>query len=206
MKQLLPRTLSLSFILFLSGCAASYRPIEPPSLNYTANDSQTGIEFAYRYDVLQEKGNKKYAKKEDVKDVKLVAVKLTNNTAGAINVGRDISFYAGQRRLTLLDPMVVKNTLRQIVPAYLPYLLLTFVNFYVSNGTSTQVYPIGLVLGPGITIGNMVMAGTANKNMLIELNQYNLINKDIQKGETVYGIIGINNMGYDPLTVKMTEK
>jgi len=38
--------------------------------------------------------------------------------------------------------------------------------------------------------------------MLNELYQYNILRRDIQKGETVYGIIAVRDLGYSPLSVK----
>lgn len=106
-----------------------------------------------------------------------------------------------------MDPMSIKNSIKQIVPAYLPYLLLSFLNLYVTkveNGVpTTEYYRIGLILGPGITIGNMAVAGGANEDMLKELNNYNILNRDIQKGETVYGIIGFSMTGYRPISLQL---
>jgi hypothetical protein len=89
--------------------------------------------------------------------------------------------------------------LKQGVPVYLLYLLLTPMNLY----TGDDVTPIGLVLGPGIAFGNMIGAGGANQNFLKELESFNLMNKSIQPGETLYGIIGIRDSGYNPITIKV---
>jgi hypothetical protein len=188
------------------GCAATYKPINPKTINYSINDLQDGIVFSYKYDVLREHGNKRYAKKENKMGIKLVAVKFTNNTDSSINIDRDVAFFSGQNQIIPLEPIAVKNTIKQKVPSYLPYLLLSFLNLYVSNGGSIESYPIGLVLGPAITIGNMVTAGTANAKMFKELNKYNLLHRDIKKGETVYAIVGLPRTGYNPLTVKIIKK
>lgn len=76
----------------LGGCASSYRPIRPSTLNYTAPVFGNGIGLSYKYDVLKERRNKKYAAKEADHGLKLIAVKLTNNTDTVINVGRDLIF------------------------------------------------------------------------------------------------------------------
>lgn len=202
MKVKLSKILILFISLIISSCAATYKPINPRSLNYNKVDSDNSISIGYRYDVLSERGNSKYAKKEKKNGIDVVAIQITNNTDNVINVGRDCEFYVGQRPITPMGPQVVHGTIKQLVPAYAPYLLLTLTKFYVSNGYSTTVYPIGLLLGPGITIGNMALAGSSNKKMLMELMSYNILEKDIQKGETVYGIIGIRDSGYGPITIK----
>lgn len=206
MKKQISKLITLICVLVLSSCASSYRNINPTTLNYNSHDLQDGIGISYKYDVLREKGNKKYAKKELKKNVKLIAVKITNNTDSVINIGKDVAFYSGQNQIFPMEPMIVKESIKQIVPGYLPYLLLTFVNLTVTKGTSTDVIPIGLGLGPGITFGNMAIAGSANKNLLKELNQYNILNEDIQKNESIYGIIGIRNYGYSPISLKMINK
>ncbi|MDP3463893.1 MAG: hypothetical protein Q8S18_13955 [Bacteroidales bacterium] len=136
----------------------------------------------------------------------MIAVQLTNNTDTILNVGKDVAFFSGENQIFPMEPNAVKESIKQIVPAYLPYLLLTFVNLNVTQSTSsratTEVYPIGLALGPGITLGNMYVASSANKIMLNELYQYNILRRDIQKGETVYGIIAVRDLGYSPLSVK----
>jgi hypothetical protein len=210
MKNLLEKTLIITLVLVLTGCAASYKPINPPTLNYNSHDLQDGIQFSYKHDVLQEKGNKKYAKKEDKRGVKLVAIKITNHTDADINVGRDLVFYSSQNQIFPMEPKTVHIEIKQIVPGYLPYLILTALKLIITKpnnygGTTTDVYPIGYVLGPGITFGNMLIAGTANKSMLNELYNYNILSQDIPKGETVYGIIAIKDSGYIPLSVKLKK-
>jgi hypothetical protein len=49
----------------------------------------------------------------------------------------------------------------------------------------------------------MALAGASNKKLYEELTVYNLLNKDIKSGETVYGIIGLKDTGYVPITVKI---
>jgi len=51
----------------------------------------------------------------------------------------------------------------------------------------------------------MLIAGDANTKLLDELRLYNLIGRDIKPGETVYGIIGVRDIGYSPITVEVTE-
>jgi hypothetical protein len=205
MKKLLLQTLLLIFALIASGCASSYKAINPPRLNYSAHDLQVGISLSYKYDVLREKGNKKFSRKEDNKRIKLIAVRITNHTDSVVNVARDLVFYSGNEQIFPMEPMAIKNTLRQIVPAYLPYLLLSFLNLHVYDEKSVKTYRIGLLLGPGLTIGNMAVAGSANNQMLTELMEYNIIDKDIPAGRTIYGLIGIRDAGYDPITVKLRK-
>lgn len=202
MKNQTFKAIILFFVILSTGCAVTYKQINPKSLNYNATSHQKGIEISYKYDVLREKGNSRYAKKEIKKGVKLVAVKITNNTDSIINIGRDVIFYSGNNPISPMEPRVISSYLSQITPSYLPYLLLTFTNLYVSNGYTIESYPIGLILGPLITIGNVSVAASSNKAFLNELNKFNLINKDVNKGETVYGIIGVRDSGFNPIFLK----
>lgn len=57
MKKSKLNFLTFTLVILLSGCAATYKPINPPALNYNSHDTQDGIALAYKYDVLREKGN-----------------------------------------------------------------------------------------------------------------------------------------------------
>ena len=96
---------------------------------------------------------------------------------------------------------------------YLLFLLLTPLNLNIynnsSNGYGTEVnnshsYPIGLVIGPGISIGNMVVASTANTNFYNELLSFT-ISRDIENGQTIYCLIGFRDIGYEPLNLKLKQ-
>jgi len=205
MKKMIFKFLTIALVFVLTGCASYYRPINPPTVSYDSRETNEGVVFSYKYDVLRESGNKKFADKEIKKGVKLIAVKITNNTGSMLNIGRDIAFYSGNKQLTPMNPIVIKESIKQITPGYLTYLLLTLVNVYVTNGSSTQTYQVGLILGPAVTIGNMAVAGAANKNLLKELDLYNIQDKDVEVGETVYGIVGFRDLGYSPLTLKVVR-
>ena len=189
-------------VLF-AGCAASYKLINPETLNYHTDFYKDSISFSYKYDVLLGKANKKYDAREDKKGVRVVAVKIINNTDQVINFGTNIKLYSGNNEILPLEPHVTYSALKQGVPAFLAYLLLTPVNLYITNSNSTEVIPIGLALGPGLTIGNMAVSGTANSKFKNELLEYNLLVKGITPGETVYGLIGINDMEHKPLSLKV---
>jgi len=202
MKQLILKSTIFLSVIFWGGCASTYKPINPPAVYYSAHDLKDGISFSYKFDVLREKGNKKYYKKEYKKGLKVIAVKVTNNTDTTITIGQDVAFYYGRNELMLVDQVVMKKSIKQIAPAYLPYLLLTFLRLNVYTETSSDSYPIGLAIGPGLAVGNMICAGTANDNLLSELTRYSLINKEIKRGETAYGIIGIRTLEYPTITLE----
>ncbi len=198
----------LLLALLLSSCAATYKPLRPERLNYNAHDVQDGISLSYKYDVLRERGNRRYANKEENKGVRIVAVKVTNNSDSDLIIGRNAAFFSGSTQLFPLEASVAQRMIRQSSASYLPYLLLTFVNLTVTkkdgSKTTQDVYPIGLALGPGITIGNMAVASSANSNLLRDLMVNDLFDKKIKPGETMYGIIGLRGWDYKPLSLVRT--
>ena len=142
------------------------------------------------------------AKKERKNNIKLVAVKITNNTDKVINLGTNAAFFVGNSMIVPMDVNSIKNRLKQSVPSHLFYLLLTPLTFTFNN---SKPLPVGLILGPALSGGNMLVAGNANKKFYEELLQYDILNRDIQKGETVYGLVGFRNLDFSPLTIKITK-
>jgi len=203
MGKIIFKAVFFTVAILLSGCAMYYRPINPEKLNYNIREKQDGIEFSYRYDVLRERGNKKMGKKELKNGIKIIAVRITNNSDSTICIGSDVVFYTGLKEVTPLSPIIVKNAVKQSIIGYLPYFIGAFGNSTVTlNGRVVSTFNFGLILWPGIAIGNMLVANTANSNLLKELNKYDMIGTKIKPGVTVYGIIGIQDDGFIPLTIK----
>jgi hypothetical protein len=201
-RSLLIMLLLLS--LFAGGCASSYHTVNPRTIPLNQVPNREGIDFAYRFDVLRQSGNKKYAKKEDKKAVRLIAVKISNYTGYALNVQEDLQLYSGNKVVYPLDPVMIHQQLKQSVPSYLFYMLFSFMTFETTTSTGEHSStPIGLLLGPGLTGLNMGIAASANARFKEELMHYNLFTTTIEDGETVYGLIGIRDDGYAPLDMRL---
>ncbi|WP_422079456.1 hypothetical protein [Ulvibacterium sp.] len=188
--------------LTLTNCASGYKMIEPKSINYISTYETANVKLEYKYDLL----DKKYSKKELKKGVKLLALKITNNSDSDLMFGRDAKLtYADGTEIFILDNDKVFKTLKQSPASYLWYLLLTPVNLYTtgSDGQQTSSTPIGLVLGPGLAGGNMIAAGSANKRFKTEMLAYDIKGTTIKKGETVYGLIGIKTDSFESLKLKI---
>ncbi len=192
-------------IALLTSCSSGYKMIQPKSINYVSTNESDGVSLEYKYDLLR----KKYKKKEVTKGVKLVAVKITNNSGKDLTFGRDaILTYEDGTEIYVLENEKVFKTLKQHPATYLFYLLLSPVNLYTSstsNGRTEQTSstPIGLVLGPGIAGGNMIAASSANKKFKDEMLEYNINGTVIKNGETTYGLIGIQTNSYDALRLEI---
>jgi|SRR6185312_1643505 len=198
------RTLAclIAVACLFSSCAMSYRPVNPPTLRYSqASDSDN---FAYKYDVLIQAGNRKLAKKELKTQIRIVAVKIYNNTTQTLRYGANYTIYAGQRVADILPIRDVTRNIQETVPTYLLYMLFTPTTLTTTNGASSNSFPIGLILGPALTGLNVGIAASANKHFKMELQEYNILEKDITPGETAYGLIGIQSPEFDALTLKWT--
>lgn len=196
--------IALLFVVIasLTSCASGYKMIEPEKINYVSTNVNDNVKLEYKYDLL----DKKYAKKEVKKGVKLVAIKITNDSEKDIMFGRDAKLtYENGTEIYVMENTQVFKTLKQSPASYLWYLLLTPVNLYTtgSNGEQTSSTPIGLIVGPGLAGGNMIAAGTANKKFKTEMLEYNINGTLIKKGETKYGLIGIKSDSFDSLKLKI---
>jgi hypothetical protein len=176
----------------ISSCASSYKPIRPEtvSYDYTSTTVDSNLTTSFAYDVLTLRDNKKYAKKEVKSNLRVVSVKVVNNTSAPIHLGKDCRLLMGEREIIPLDPTIASKKLNQGVPIYLLYSLL-FLNITKQSGdgysskTSTTSIPIGLP----IAAGNMMVASTANKIMRAELTGHNILNKTVGPGETAFGLL-----------------
>lgn len=185
-----------------ASCASGYKKIEPRSINYISTSVTDRVTLEYKYDLL----DKKYEKKELKKGVKLVAVKITNNSESDIMFGRDaVLTYENGNEIFVFENDKVFKTLKQKPATYLFYLLLTPLNLYTTgaNGQQTSSTPIGLVLGPGLAGGNLIAASSANKKFKRELLDYNINGTLIKKGETIYGLIGIEAESFESLRLEI---
>ncbi len=193
--------LLLVSIISLTSCASGYKLIKPKSISYVSTNENNGVKLEYKYDLL----HKKYAKKEVKKGVKLVAIKITNESDRDLMFGREIKLtYGNGNEIFVMENDNVFKSLKQSPAIYLIYLLLTPMTFNSSSsGENTSSTPIGLVVGPGIAGGNMIAASSANKKFKTELLEYNINGTLIKKGETKYGLIGIKSNSFDALKLNV---
>ncbi|MBT2556795.1 hypothetical protein J7E24_03290 [Hymenobacter sp. ISL-91] len=199
---------AVSATVLLSGCAGSYRAIQPERITSYQPAAPAGapVDFSYRYSALITNGaNKKYVKKERKRGYQVVAVQLRNNTANELNFSRDLELSFGDRPIQPVSSMQASEDLKQGVAIYLLYVLLnvTVGNYTTVNGQITEDNRVFLPTGPFIAGGNMLGASAANKNMRNELARYDLTNKVLRPGETVYGIMALRETNVAPLKLTL---
>lgn len=196
----------MGLLALTTGCAGSYTLIRPNSINtYTRSQSSGPVDLSYQFDALRlRRGNKKYVKKASKQGYQIVAVRVTNNWDREINFSRDLNLLYGDRPIAPTSSIAAAQDLKQGVPIYLLYLLLNInVGGTTNPQTSATTGGTFLPTGPFIAGGNMLVAGGANSNLRKEFGAYDLTNRNIKAGETVYGILPLRELSVAPLRVEM---
>lgn len=195
--------LALLCVLFLGSCASNYQLINPNTLSYASGSSDKSVSVDYKYNLL----TGRYAKRETNNNVRLIAVKIANNSGRDLHFGKDIKLvYSNGNDVPLVDNVKLFDATKQHPAIYLLYLLLTPAKFTSSsNGVQTSSVPIGYALGPGIAGGNIAVSASANGKYKEELLKYDIAGTIIKNGTTVYGLVGINSNSFDTIKVKVVE-
>lgn len=197
---------AVSLLALTTGCAGSYAPIRPDRVaTYISSPSSGPVALAYQFDALRlNGGNKKYVKKEAKRGYHVAAVRVTNNWDREVNFSRDLTLLYGDRPITPIPGTIAARDMKQGVVIYLLYLLL---NPTIGSTTDPRTGAITggttLPLGPLIAGANMLGAGSANGNMRKEFQAYDLTNRTLKPGETVYGLLCLRETAVAPLRVEM---
>lgn len=186
-------------IISLTSCATGYKATDPATTLYYQMNETKEATLSYKYDILKSK----YSRKEDRKDIHLIAAKITNTSDRDLVVGKDVFFASENGEIkTILEPEYVYKKLKQLPGTHFFYLLLTPVNLYVHNGpNSTTTIPIGYAIGPGLSLGNFLKAKKANNKFKENINEYFIEGATIKAGETVSGLVGLETTPREPLTI-----
>lgn len=197
-----PQIIILVFALSLCGCASSYKQINPPALNYLSKSTDKSVNFEYQNNLY----SGREAKYELENDIKLVAIKITNNSGKDIVIGKNVNlFYADTSKVSMIDKYDVYSILRQQSNFYILYLALTTVILNVDKGDNNNTLaPIAYVIGPGLAASNFFVSRAINRGFKRELNKYYVFTGDTIKSSTVkYGLVGIKNWKYQDLVIKV---
>ncbi|WP_375434783.1 hypothetical protein [uncultured Hymenobacter sp.] len=203
------RLVAVGSILVVTGCAGSYRAIQPDRIaTYQSTATASPVEFSYQYSALIARGgNKKYLKKERKRGYQVVAVKVKNNTGADLLFGRDLELSFGDRPIVPVPAVQAANDLKQGVAIYLLYVLGIgqiggTTDPFTGQTTGGTLFP----WGPFVAAGNMIGAGTANANLRKEFVQYDMANKVIRAGETVFGIVSLREGNVAPLNLSLRNQ
>lgn len=190
----------------LAQCAVRYKPIKPESVAYDAVAETADIKFSYRYDVLAYRGNTRLAKYQGTQRVRIIAAEITNKTTRTLNIARDMDLFteAGEFPYRMDNRTAAKN-LSQPVAQYLLYGLLFYTKVDCEELGRDCQFSNFIPFGFGIAAVNMIVANKANKDLRKEFEKYNIENRDIAPGQTVYAILAleIEDKEYSPLKLEI---
>jgi hypothetical protein len=191
------------FTLLMSSCAAIYNPIEPSYLSYELAGNYNGLKLSYRYEILAELNNKRYAKKERKHKIKLVAVKIENTGNQTLVLGKDFNLTSNGQAIDFINTADAYQKLKQKNWQALSFLLLAFTPpVQTTNGASVADFPLGVVAGPMLAAGNIFVAINANKQFQSELQSNTILGSTIKPQETRYGIVIINTAEENLIEIK----
>ena len=203
MKKLKLLVLSVSSLILFS-CASGYQEVEPTTQNFSSSTENNGVLLHYKYNVLSKK---KYKKKAVKKGVNIAAVKLTNNSGKDLIFGKNIKLVnSNGMSLTLLSQEDTYDLIKQKPGFSLFYLLLSGITLTTEDGGSTNSYPVGLVAGTGLALGNFFGAKSANNKFDAELTDFDIIGKTIKNGETAYGLIGLKSRNPEQINMEISTE
>lgn len=202
-----PRHLLLVFTMFLFSCATKYYAVNPAQVTYGNKAEKSDVDFYYRYDVMAAAKNGRQSLKEIRNDIKVVAVKIYNNSSQQITVGENVKFFEGDKELQVVPAEILKRRMKQGVIPYLGFLALSPVKFSYEkdNGAKTVQIFGGAIIGGALAASNMWVASKANAKLKKNLDTYSIIGKNILPGETVYGLVALQRVGYIPLQLKLVK-
>lgn len=195
--------------LLLCNCASNYHLLKPELVNYTSNTSvNDGIEIAYKYNAL----DKKYRKKAHAKDIRIVSIKIKNTTSKAIQLEKDFNLVSSlNNKLQIIRSEEAYRSIQQNPATHLLYLFLTPLHLnkvqtdQYGRTYQESIFPIGLILGPAISLGNLITASNANKKFKKELAQYDIYDTVINPQQEVYGLIAIRSSEYPNITAQTIQ-
>jgi hypothetical protein len=190
--------LFLASSFFVFGCASTYKPVTLNNMVYMdTKNAGDSLKVSYRFGVQQLTNNRRYAKKEIKHNLAAVAVKIENVSTVPLSVSRS-TFKVGSATgaKVVYSPMAYSAKVKQRVGLHMlhalwgPWGISWREDEYGSTDVKGYYIPVGLIVG----IGNAVRASNANKKHLEMLNHYEIWNKEILPGESLYGIISISTL------------
>jgi hypothetical protein len=208
MPKLLKAFSQMIFIsLLITSCASGYHVISPSTLNFPSVSGDSSIVVEYQTNLL----SGKYAKREIKSDVYLIAVKITNNSGQDIIFRNNIKIFSNEEEVTPIPLNTFYTATQQNPDKSLTFLFLAPLNVYTFSQTTNggevtskknRFYPIGIILGPALGLGNMAAAKGANRKFKKELDENDILERIILRGETVYGLIAVKDFASPNLTFK----
>ncbi len=184
----------LPLLLICLNCASAYKPIEPARLDYSqATDtlylSNGKVAIGWRYNILKEAKNRRYARNERDFGVSLLGMSITNLSTDTIFLPGNLTLWTGDELIYPLYLDEAEDALRQ-----------TFVE---ENGGAESG---DIFIDITYFIFNASIQGKANKRFRQELIEYYLYDSYVPPGEAVAGLLALPLRKGTPLMFKIGEK
>lgn len=200
---------SLLMILF-SGCARTYNTINPAMYNFeNKKDASESITVSYLYNLQEINSNKPYARKERKKHIRLVALKIENNSdeQEILDPSNFIIKSSGGRNIRVIPPEEYCKEIRQYSETFVLFYALGGIGYKYENvnGETTHEFaynPIPAVIG----LGNAIFAENANRKQKKNLIEHNVFNKPIPGKSSIYGLIAIDDPTFSELNFLYYKK
>jgi hypothetical protein len=210
-KRQLVAIIPIILILLVSGCSSTYHAMSLGILDYTQCDTVKGISYGYHFNSLRDFRNNKYAEKENQKNIKLVAFNITNLSGRRIDLVNNLEYYQNNTRLIKpMEPNSIYSTFKLNPKKYLADLSLIIVNAYwiESYGVGSdadlhfRIIPIGIFIGPILTLYNMSTVKKSNLMFGKDLDKYSPFTS-IEAGAKRFVLIPFEDIGEQPIQIRI---
>ena len=196
-KSLPTYLIGLVLISWLSSCAAPYRTMNLYNVPYQNLEEQNQVEVSYRYFVLSQQNNRKYANRETKNQTYLAAVQVTNTGDTPITFGENATLVPTEEDKRILPPEGMFASLKQRGGWHAFYLAFGLIDF-TFNGEAIPYS--GLILGAVLSGGNLVVASTANQQFKSDLELKYHEGQTVDPGQTAQFLVGVT--GISPFVVE----
>jgi len=172
------------------------------------------------YDVYNLSKNKSFVKKEIKYGYSSISVRIKNLTdSGRTLTSENFRIYVNERELTISDKIQYLKEVGQH-GAYGAHMLwgLSMDYFIYSlwkkidegdemhSGKKPEFRHLFTSASIFVVLMNSIMATNANSKLKKNISENDIYGKNINPGETIYGIIILNNANFDPLVFKYLDK
>lgn len=178
-------------VVFISSCARPYRKINMSAIPFKDFREETKISYSIRQGVLFNMKDIFFARREQKKNMSLMAFKIVNKTDLPININ-DLQFSCGATTPISTIPISdFYNAVKQKSGLYWLYSVGVVVYPRPPKGSNKYIpLPFGLPMAAA----NFAIAYKANKKMQQDFQMLDLTNKVIQPHDSIQGILTFKNV------------
>jgi hypothetical protein len=199
--------------LFLGGCAQSYNRINEDSLQYGRNSNTEVVSYQYSSSVFSDSRNSWYQSKESQGRYQIIGFRFKNTSDKEFNFQSDATLVSGGHELEYFPTTKVTHQMIQPKGKFAWWLLLLPLNLTVTQnecddfGCSPDVsfFPIGLILGPTVTLFKVVKASSADGNMKKDIDAHDCNKFTLSPGSTGHCFVSVSNIGTKRIELSGTQ-